>query len=46
MLLTGAQILIECLLEQNVDTVFGTPAAASSMCTMRSPAIPTGSSMF
>ena len=25
MKLTGAQILIECLLEQNVDTVFGYP---------------------
>jgi hypothetical protein len=27
MKLTGAQILIECLVEQRVDTVFGIPAA-------------------
>ena len=25
MLLTGAQIIMECLLEQQVDTVFGYP---------------------
>ena len=28
MILTGAQILIECLLEQNVDTVFGYPGGS------------------
>ncbi|HCC01289.1 MAG TPA: hypothetical protein DEP60_01165, partial [Ruminococcaceae bacterium] len=28
MLLTGAQIIMECLLEQNVDTVFGYPGGA------------------
>ncbi|TCT16334.1 acetolactate synthase large subunit [Natranaerovirga pectinivora] len=28
MLLTGAQILIECLKEQNVDTIFGFPGGA------------------
>jgi acetolactate synthase-1/2/3 large subunit len=27
MKLTGAQILIECLAEQSVDTVFGYPGA-------------------
>ena len=27
MVLTGAQIVMECLLEQGVDTVFGYPAA-------------------
>lgn len=26
MKLTGAQIIMECLLEQHVDTVFGYPA--------------------
>ena len=28
MKLTGAQILIECLKEQNVDTIFGFPGGA------------------
>ena len=28
MLLTGAQIIMECLLEQKVDTVFGYPGGA------------------
>ena len=28
MKLTGAQIIIECLLEQGVDTVFGYPGGA------------------
>lgn len=28
MLLTGAQIVMECLLEQGVDTVFGYPGGA------------------
>ena len=28
MQLTGAQIVIECLKEQNVDTVFGYPGGA------------------
>lgn len=27
MKLTGAEIIMECLLEQGVDTVFGYPAA-------------------
>ena len=28
MVLTGAQIVMECLLEQGVDTVFGYPGGA------------------
>ena len=28
MVLTGAQIIMECLLEQGVDTVFGYPGGA------------------
>ena len=28
MLLTGSDIIVECLLEQGADTVFGYPAAA------------------
>ena len=30
MLMTGAQILMECLLEQGVDTVFGFPGGKSA----------------
>ena len=28
MLMTGADIIVECLLEQGVDTVFGYPGGA------------------
>jgi len=31
MLLNGSQILLECLLEQGVDTVFGYPGGAIFM---------------
>ena len=31
MLLTGAEIVIECLKEQGVDTVFGYPGGAISV---------------
>jgi acetolactate synthase-1/2/3 large subunit len=30
MLLTGAEIIMECLLEQGVDTVFGYPGGGLS----------------
>ena len=35
MKLTGAQIIMECLLEQHVDTVFGYPGGAVLNITMR-----------
>ena len=34
MILTGAQIIMECLLEQHVDTVFGYPGGAVPISTL------------
>ena len=45
MLLNGSQIFVEVLCEQGVDTIFGYPAARSSICTMNCTKIPTASPM-